>query len=92
MSLLTACLQAVALVGPIFGYVLGSLFAKLYVDLGFVNTGKHSTDLCLSYCFGFALLFLVLMFFHSVLFTLYQSNSCCIIFLAACLIYLFFFL
>ncbi|KAM9467824.1 solute carrier organic anion transporter family member 1C1-like [Clarias gariepinus] len=33
-----ACLQAVALVGPIFGYVLGSLFAKLYVDLGFVNT------------------------------------------------------
>ncbi|MCI4388998.1 hypothetical protein PGIGA_G00092570 [Pangasianodon gigas] len=33
-----ACLHAVALVGPMFGYVLGSLVSKLYVDIGFVDT------------------------------------------------------
>uniref|UniRef100_A0A4W4G745 Solute carrier organic anion transporter family member n=1 Tax=Electrophorus electricus TaxID=8005 RepID=A0A4W4G745_ELEEL len=32
-----ACLQTIALLGPMFGYLLGSMCAKLYVDIGFVN-------------------------------------------------------
>ncbi|XP_017349320.1 solute carrier organic anion transporter family member 1C1 [Ictalurus punctatus] len=32
------CLQAVALMGPMFGYILGALVSKLYVDVGFVDT------------------------------------------------------
>uniref|UniRef100_A0A672TJY4 Solute carrier organic anion transporter family member n=1 Tax=Strigops habroptila TaxID=2489341 RepID=A0A672TJY4_STRHB len=31
------CLQTVAIIGPIFGFLLGSLCAKLYVDIGFVD-------------------------------------------------------
>ncbi|XP_058414662.1 solute carrier organic anion transporter family member 1C1 [Diceros bicornis minor] len=31
------CVQTVAVIGPIFGFLLGSLCAKLYVDIGFVN-------------------------------------------------------
>lgn len=34
------CVQTVAVIGPIFGFLLGSLCAKLYVDIGFVNLGK----------------------------------------------------
>ncbi|XP_027694634.1 solute carrier organic anion transporter family member 1C1-like isoform X2 [Vombatus ursinus] len=33
----TGCVQTVAIIGPIFGFLLGSLCAKLYVDIGFVN-------------------------------------------------------
>ncbi|XP_070263923.1 solute carrier organic anion transporter family member 1C1 isoform X3 [Myotis yumanensis] len=33
------CVQTVAIIGPIFGFLLGSLCAKLYVDIGFVNLG-----------------------------------------------------
>ncbi|XP_009977474.1 PREDICTED: solute carrier organic anion transporter family member 1C1 isoform X2 [Tauraco erythrolophus] len=33
----TGCVQTVAIVGPIFGFLLGSLCAKLYVDIGFVD-------------------------------------------------------
>lgn len=40
-SVLTALLQTAAVFGPIFGYVLGSLFIKLYVDFGLVNTGTY---------------------------------------------------
>ncbi|KAM9467744.1 solute carrier organic anion transporter family member 1C1 [Clarias gariepinus] len=29
--------QTVSVIGPVFGYLLGSLCAKLYVDIGFVN-------------------------------------------------------
>lgn len=36
----TGCVQTVAIIGPIFGFLLGSLCAKLYVDIGFVNLGK----------------------------------------------------
>ncbi|KAK6488351.1 solute carrier organic anion transporter family member 1C1-like isoform X1 [Huso huso] len=32
-----ACLQTVSLLGPMFGFLLGSLCAKLYVDIGFVD-------------------------------------------------------
>ncbi|XP_040824275.1 solute carrier organic anion transporter family member 1C1 isoform X4 [Ochotona curzoniae] len=31
------CVQTIAIIGPIFGFLLGSLCAKLYVDIGFVN-------------------------------------------------------
>ncbi|XP_068258392.1 solute carrier organic anion transporter family member 1C1-like isoform X2 [Nyctibius grandis] len=31
------CVQTVAIIGPIFGFLLGSLCAKLYVDFGFVD-------------------------------------------------------
>ncbi|KAJ7329231.1 hypothetical protein JRQ81_015405 [Phrynocephalus forsythii] len=33
----TGCVQTVAIIGPIFGFLLGSLCAKLYVDIGFVD-------------------------------------------------------
>uniref|UniRef100_A0A3B1IHN0 Solute carrier organic anion transporter family member n=1 Tax=Astyanax mexicanus TaxID=7994 RepID=A0A3B1IHN0_ASTMX len=35
----TACLQTITLLGPMFGFLLGSMCAKLYVDIGFVNIG-----------------------------------------------------
>lgn len=37
---LPGCVQTVAIIGPIFGFLLGSLCAKLYVDIGFVDLGK----------------------------------------------------
>uniref|UniRef100_A0A673LKK3 Solute carrier organic anion transporter family member n=1 Tax=Sinocyclocheilus rhinocerous TaxID=307959 RepID=A0A673LKK3_9TELE len=33
-----ACLQTIMLLGPMFGFLLGSMCAKLYVDIGFVNS------------------------------------------------------
>ncbi|XP_072530304.1 solute carrier organic anion transporter family member 1C1 [Salminus brasiliensis] len=32
-----ACLQTITLLGPMFGYLMGSMCAKLYVDIGFVD-------------------------------------------------------
>ncbi|XP_017552393.1 solute carrier organic anion transporter family member 1C1 isoform X1 [Pygocentrus nattereri] len=32
-----ACLQTISLLGPMFGFLMGSMCAKLYVDIGFVN-------------------------------------------------------
>ncbi|XP_010130273.1 PREDICTED: solute carrier organic anion transporter family member 1B2-like, partial [Buceros rhinoceros silvestris] len=32
-----ACLHTIAMLGPMFGFLLGSLCAKLYVDIGFVD-------------------------------------------------------
>uniref|UniRef100_A0A8C2HSE5 Solute carrier organic anion transporter family member n=1 Tax=Cyprinus carpio TaxID=7962 RepID=A0A8C2HSE5_CYPCA len=32
-----SCLQTIMLLGPMFGFLLGSLCAKLYVDIGFVS-------------------------------------------------------
>ncbi|KAL6459878.1 hypothetical protein MHYP_G00316370 [Metynnis hypsauchen] len=32
------CLHTISVIGPLFGYSLGSLCANLYVDIGFVNT------------------------------------------------------
>ncbi|XP_072855842.1 solute carrier organic anion transporter family member 1C1 [Pogona vitticeps] len=36
------CVQTVAIIGPIFGFLLGSLCAKLYVDIGFVDMDSIS--------------------------------------------------
>ncbi|XP_068860086.1 solute carrier organic anion transporter family member 1C1-like isoform X2 [Aphelocoma coerulescens] len=33
----SGCVQTMAIIGPIFGFLLGSLCAKLYVDIGFVD-------------------------------------------------------
>ncbi|KAG9345643.1 hypothetical protein JZ751_008787 [Albula glossodonta] len=33
-----ACLQTITLLGPMFGFLLGSMCARLYVDIGFVDT------------------------------------------------------
>ncbi|XP_065598600.1 solute carrier organic anion transporter family member 1C1-like [Cyrtonyx montezumae] len=35
-----ACLHTIAMLGPMFGFILGSLCARLYVDVGFVDLGK----------------------------------------------------
>ncbi|NXE24983.1 SO1C1 protein, partial [Ardeotis kori] len=35
-----ACLHMIAMLGPMFGFLLGSLCAKLYVDIGFVDLGS----------------------------------------------------
>ncbi|XP_075906062.1 solute carrier organic anion transporter family member 1C1 [Nelusetta ayraudi] len=35
-ALYVGCVQTISVVGPVFGYLLGSLCAKIYVDIGFV--------------------------------------------------------
>ncbi|NWY42869.1 SO1C1 protein, partial [Sylvia atricapilla] len=37
-----ACLHTIAMLGPMFGFLLGSLCARLYVDIGFVDPGSIS--------------------------------------------------
>uniref|UniRef100_A0A671QV76 Solute carrier organic anion transporter family member n=1 Tax=Sinocyclocheilus anshuiensis TaxID=1608454 RepID=A0A671QV76_9TELE len=39
-----ACLQTIMLLGPMFGFLLGSMCAKLYVDIGFVNSVTITTQ------------------------------------------------
>ncbi|CAN9511593.1 unnamed protein product [Ophioblennius macclurei] len=36
-ALYVGCVQTISVVGPVFGYLLGSLCAKIYVDVGFVK-------------------------------------------------------
>ncbi len=38
------CVQTISVIGPVFGYLLGSLCAKIYVDIGFVNMGEWNSD------------------------------------------------
>lgn len=38
-------LHTAAMIGPLCGFLLGSLFARLYVDVGFVDTGKMEEEL-----------------------------------------------
>lgn len=40
-----ACIQTVGILGPVFGYMMGSLCAKLYVDIGFVNLSTVTINL-----------------------------------------------
>ncbi|XP_061578729.1 solute carrier organic anion transporter family member 1C1-like [Cololabis saira] len=36
-ALYISCVQSIAIIGPVFGYLLGSLCAKIYVDIGYVE-------------------------------------------------------
>uniref|UniRef100_A0A3Q3ISC4 Solute carrier organic anion transporter family member n=1 Tax=Monopterus albus TaxID=43700 RepID=A0A3Q3ISC4_MONAL len=36
-ALYVGCVQTISVVGPVFGYLLGSLCARIYVDIGFVK-------------------------------------------------------
>uniref|UniRef100_A0A1A8NPK9 Solute carrier organic anion transporter family member n=2 Tax=Nothobranchius rachovii TaxID=451742 RepID=A0A1A8NPK9_9TELE len=36
-ALYVGCVQTISVVGPVFGYLLGSLCAKIYVDIGYVK-------------------------------------------------------
>ncbi|XP_030630849.1 solute carrier organic anion transporter family member 1C1-like [Chanos chanos] len=36
-ALYIGCVQTISIIGPVFGYLLGSLCAKIYVDIGFVD-------------------------------------------------------
>ncbi|XP_032842130.2 solute carrier organic anion transporter family member 1C1 isoform X7 [Tyto alba] len=38
-----ACLHTIAMLGPMFGFLLGSLCAKLYVDIGFVDLDFYTS-------------------------------------------------
>ncbi|XP_010001310.1 PREDICTED: solute carrier organic anion transporter family member 1B3-like [Chaetura pelagica] len=40
ISVYVGCLHTIAMLGPMFGFLLGSLCAKLYVDIGFVDLGS----------------------------------------------------
>uniref|UniRef100_A0A4W5Q9I9 Solute carrier organic anion transporter family member n=1 Tax=Hucho hucho TaxID=62062 RepID=A0A4W5Q9I9_9TELE len=36
-ALYISCVQTISIIGPVFGYLLGSLCAKIYVDIGYVD-------------------------------------------------------
>ncbi|KAM4820443.1 solute carrier organic anion transporter family member 1B3-like isoform 2-T4 [Thomomys bottae] len=36
-SVYLGCLQAIAMIGPILGFIMSSVFSRLYVDIGFVD-------------------------------------------------------
>ncbi len=41
ISYFSAIIQTVGIMGPVFGFTLGSFCAKLYVDIGAVDLGIH---------------------------------------------------
>lgn len=40
-----ACIHTVGIIGPMFGFMLGSFLAKVYVDVGSVDLGVESLKL-----------------------------------------------
>uniref|UniRef100_A0A3Q2XEI8 Solute carrier organic anion transporter family, member 1E1 n=1 Tax=Hippocampus comes TaxID=109280 RepID=A0A3Q2XEI8_HIPCM len=46
-----ACIQTIALLGPVFGYLLGSYCANLYVDVGYVDMGESQFPGCIPFWF-----------------------------------------
>lgn len=42
LSYILGCVQTIAVIGPVFGYLLGSLCAKIYVDIGYVDMGEYT--------------------------------------------------
>lgn len=45
-----ACLQTITLLGPMFGFLLGSYCAKLYVDIGDVSMGERNSFVLVKVC------------------------------------------
>uniref|UniRef100_A0A3P8W3J8 Solute carrier organic anion transporter family member n=1 Tax=Cynoglossus semilaevis TaxID=244447 RepID=A0A3P8W3J8_CYNSE len=43
-ALYIGCVQTISIIGPVFGYLLGSLCAKIYVDIGYVDEGEYKCD------------------------------------------------
>lgn len=41
---LPACIHTVGILGPMFGFLLGSFLAKIYVDIGSVDLGKDTQN------------------------------------------------
>lgn len=39
-DMFTGLLNTVAMIGPIIGFVMSSMFARLYVDVGYVDLSK----------------------------------------------------
>lgn len=37
-------LGGIGMIGPILGFIMGSLFAKLYVDIGYVDLSKYNQN------------------------------------------------
>lgn len=38
---LPACIHTVGILGPMFGFMLGSFLTKIYVDIGSVDLGRE---------------------------------------------------
>lgn len=39
-DMFTGLLNTVAMIGPIIGFIMSSMFARLYVDVGYVDPSK----------------------------------------------------
>nr|XP_021529507.1 solute carrier organic anion transporter family member 1B1-like [Aotus nancymaae] len=43
-SLYLGMLNAIAMIGPVIGFTMGSLFSKMYVDIGYVDLSKYNQN------------------------------------------------